>query len=372
MHYTRTYLVMKNFFSFLISLNFLFLPMFGQYSDMPPPPAHWNKILPSEKQEIPESQTKKNPNNSDVELFSQIVKDSDKEIYVNSGVKLFLTGGYGICRAEGEVEISNKTLLKSSSFHVHPVSLSLQRACMEFLLGDSLNSGINLKFGRERASKEFYSKLQFHSTLDGVMLTILSNNSKAGKLSLKGGAFVPANLLSIREDECKNYLIALQGRIENIGKTGVFSNISLACWHINNFLPECKKFINVEVTAGYKGLISPLHLPIKTILGFLLNCKHHKKCSSYYAGFTLGDALSRGDFSLDILYKVVYPKSIPQFDQVGLKAIKKYHGPTVEAKYMITDSFYVKGKWENAWRHRKGLIKNFVKSRLELKSGMLF
>ena len=177
--------------------------------------------------------------------------------------------------------------------------------------------------GRRRFYDAFDSRIQFNSYFDGVLLRFTSAFEGVADLAVKAAAFVV-------DYNVNHYGYIGEVSFLDIGDTGLNLKYSLIDWdtiihRANRFgqvHPLGTRFVNSQVLAIYN--LSPELVNIRTSVyaAYLVNSAakatrltHYLKANdAYYVGARMGEALHRGDYSLELLYQWVKAQAIPEKD----------------------------------------------------------
>ena len=180
-----------------------------------------------------------------------------------------------------------------------------------------------LIFGRRGLSNVFDSQVEFGSRMDGFLLNISVAAGFAGDFYLTTGPF----LVNERQDQ---YAYVGEMGVLNLCNSGVYMKYSLIDWDTKNFSSFRDnhefKFLNSQITLGYK-FVSPWIKKVVTLYtaglfnhraegNFLTNDKRANW--AWYGGFSFGEAIKEGDWSLNINYQMVAAQAVPQFDVGGI------------------------------------------------------
>ncbi|MDN3507698.1 MAG: hypothetical protein P0S94_02120 [Simkaniaceae bacterium] len=201
--------------------------------------------------------------------------------------------------------------------------INLERAIFGVKLYKHDVSTGSLIFGRRGLSNVFDSQVEFGSRMDGFLLNVTAAAGFAGDFYLTTGPF----LVNERLDQ---YAYVGEIGVLNVCNTGVYLKYSLIDWDtkdFNSFQTEHEYlFMNSQMTLGYK-FVSPWIKKFVTLYtagllnhraegNFLTNGKRANW--AWYAGFSFGEAIKTGDWSLNINYQEVAAQAIPQFDVGGI------------------------------------------------------
>ena len=172
--------------------------------------------------------------------------------------------------------------------------------------------------------------------MDGILFKYNQSFDRLGDFYVYGGPFV----VNERND---HYSYVGELGLLNIWNSGLFAKYSLIDWDTKDsadkfpFIDDdtreqrSKKlefqFLNSQVLLGYKFV--PNILARKTTIFYAAALVNHaaegvpqthgkKKNWAGYAGFSIGEARKKGDWSFDTNYQWVQAQSIPSFDVLGI------------------------------------------------------
>lgn len=194
----------------------------------------------------------------------------------------------------------------------------------------------SVTIGRDKLKDMFESKIQYGSKFNGACFNIEFN-----KLSLKTAAFIPGY---------EGYYAACSQVQVQPFDFPLSLAYSLSFWDSkqemsNQFLVSqvtCKLFLNGRLTG----------LPIMLTGGWAVNNKAETKAMSHYAGIEFGNPFPqyKNDWQVAIVAKEIGRNSIPYPDRQALyKKGYSGNGIAVEAIYLPSDRFVLKGGMEAAW-----------------------
>jgi hypothetical protein len=240
--------------------------------------------------------------------------------------------------------------------------LALRKCYAGYNIWEEGTSRFDIEIGRRRFYDVFDSRIQFNSYFDGVLLRFTRSFEGIADMSVKAAAFVV------------DYTVNHYGYIGevgflDIGDAGLDLKYSLIDWdtlHRANRYgrkhPLGTRFLNSQVLALYN--FSPDLVSIKSSVyaAYLVNSAakatgwtHHKKANdAYYVGGRIGEALHKGDYSLELFYQWVKAQAVPEKD-VSLSARDNprgvslynrrnggwgnYRGWRLEGFYALTDNW---------------------------------
>jgi len=193
----------------------------------------------------------------------------------------------------------------------------------------------DIEIGRRKFNNVFDSKIEFDSLFDGILFKLDLTFEDFGDFFFHAGPF-------LIDENMDQYGYVGEIALLNIGNTGLYTKYSLIDWDTKNFPNSAGSsvqalqnkadrrrfsFINSQLIIGYvmtpdwlkkmlrpyiAGLINHAAEPHKVTHGFRANC-------AWYAGFTIGEARKKGDWSFDINYQWVQAQAVPDFDSSGIK-----------------------------------------------------
>ena len=215
--------------------------------------------------------------------------------------------------------------------------LTVERAFIGARIFDEDTYTTDLMFGRRRLSYTFDSRLEFGSFMDGIVLNYSRAFDQYGNFYVTGGPFV------VNENHSQ-YAWVFELGLLGAWNTGLYMKYSLIDWDTKTFERndfngteeqkdnQVKVFSNrfnyfvSQATLGYKlrnrwdksmtfygaFLVNHAADPIKELTG------HSKKNNAWYAGFSIGEARKKGDWSFDTNYQWVQTLAYPSFDSSGI------------------------------------------------------
>ena len=235
-------------------------------------------------------------------------------------IRLQFSNPAGITTPERRPMIFDSRKIMYGSGKVNDVAL---RKCYAgYNVWEEGTSRFDAEVGRRRLYDAFDSRIQFNSYFDGVLLRFTSAFEGIADLAVKAAAFVV-------DYHVNHYGYVGEVSFLDIGDMGLDLKYSLIDWdtlHRTNRFgqvhPLGTRFINSQVLAIYN--LSPDMVKIKTSVyaAYLVNTAakatnwtHHLKANdAYYIGARMGEALRRGDYSLELLYQWVKAQAIPEKD----------------------------------------------------------
>lgn len=201
--------------------------------------------------------------------------------------------------------------------------LDLEKAYFggRFIAADTYT--MDLEAGRRPNGNVFDSRIEFGSTLDGVVYRYDQAFDAAGDFYVHCAGFII--------DERKNHY-GYVGEIAllNIMNTGFYSKYSLINWsNLPTGTPLEKqrwKFIVSQFLVGYKCVPKWLDKILTFYAAGLVNSdasrlqitNNTKSNLGAYIGFSAGEVRKAGDWSFDANYQVVQAQAIPSIDMSGV------------------------------------------------------
>lgn len=200
--------------------------------------------------------------------------------------------------------------------------LALRKCYAGYNFWEQGTSRFDMEVGRRRLYDVFDSKIQFWSWFDGLLARFTSSYEGVTDLSLKAAAFVVDYTVN-------HYAYAGELGLLNLFDSGLDFKYSLIDWNTlhrpNRFERHHAlgtRFCNSQVLLNYT--LSPDLVRLKTCLygAYLYNHAakangwfHHKKAAdAYYLGARIGEALRKGDYSLELFYQWVKAQAVPEAD----------------------------------------------------------
>jgi hypothetical protein len=240
-------------------------------------------------------------------------------------------------------------------------------------------SRFDIEVGRRRLYDVFDSKIEFWSYFDSVLARFTSSFEGITDLTLKAAAFVV------------DYTVNHYGYVGELGllnlfDTGVDLKYSLIDWNTlhraNRFgkrHPLGTQFCNSQILGSYT--LSPDLVSVKTCIygAYLYNhaaqatgwTHHMKAADAYYVGARLGEAVRKGDYSVELFYQWVKAQAIPEWDlsssaRDNPRAVSFYNrrnggrgnfrGWRLEGFYALTDNWTLNAHFDRIreMQHRIG------------------
>ena len=200
--------------------------------------------------------------------------------------------------------------------------LALRKCYAGYNFWEQGTSRFDMEVGRRRLYDVFDSKIEFWSYFDSVLARFTSSYEGIADLSLKAAAFVV------------DYTVDHYGYVGELGllnlfDTGLDFKYSLIDWntlHRPNRFEFCHplgtQFCDSQVIANYN--LSPDLVRLKTCVyaAYLYNhaaratswTHNMKAADAYYVGTRLGEAVRKGDYSVELFYQWVKAQSVPEWD----------------------------------------------------------
>ncbi|MEC7840206.1 MAG: hypothetical protein VX777_09235 [Chlamydiota bacterium] len=230
----------------------------------------------------------------------------------------------------------------------------------------------DLEVGRRRLYQVFYSEVQFLSRFDGALLKYDSCFDCVGDYYVRLGGFIV-------DYTCNHYAWVIEGGLNDVMDTSIDVKYSFIDWRKNGTNrcgvknPVGADFMNSQVSLVYNFEPDYLCVPANVFGAFLINHDASKETVSsegnidskancaWFAGFTVGEVVRRGDYAFKAQYQWVEAKSIPDDDVSGIgngnvqhnsftnggKGNTNFKGFRLEALYAFTDNITmdVKAAW---------------------------
>ena len=248
--------------------------------------------------------------------------------------------------------------------------LALRKCYAGYNIWEEGTSRFDVEIGRRRLYDVFDSRIQFNSYFDGVLLRFTSAFEGIGDLSVKAAAFAI-------DYHVNHYGYVGEVGFLDIGDVGFDLKYSLIDWdtlhRANRFCqvhPLGTRFLNSQILGIYN--LSPELVSIKTSVyaAYLVNTAakkerwfdHKKANDAYYVGARMGEALHRGDYSLELLYQWVKAQAIPEKDislssrdnPRGISAYVRrsggwgnFRGWRLEGFYAVTDNWTLNAHFDS-------------------------
>ena len=198
----------------------------------------------------------------------------------------------------------------------------LRKCFAGYNLWEQGTSRFDIEVGRRRFYDVFDSRIEFWNFFDGLLARFTSSYEGVGDLSLKAGAFVI-------DYSVNHYGYVGEVGLLNLAEKGFDLKYSLIDWdtlhRANRFgrvHPLGTQFLNSQILANYMLPSDLLGTRSCLYAAYLINhaakatsWTHHLKArDAYYVGGRVGEALHKGDASLEFLYQWVKAQAIPEMD----------------------------------------------------------
>lgn len=202
-------------------------------------------------------------------------------------------------------------------------NVSLEKAYYGFRVVNKEIFTTDLELGRRAFGTVFDSRVQFGSFMDGILLRMDYATEKAGDPYLRAGPF----LINEKRDQ---YGWVGELGVLNILDTGLYAKYSVIDWDTKDFtnpkLAQLYRFLNTQVTAGYKFVAPGLKQTVTLYGAYLTNhkakgveqTKGQLLNHAWYTGFSIGKVRKKGDWSMDVNYQYVQAQAVPDFDVSGI------------------------------------------------------
>ena len=200
--------------------------------------------------------------------------------------------------------------------------ISLRKCYGGYNFWEQGTSRFDMEIGRRRLYDVFDSKIEFWNYFDGILARFTSSYEGITDLSLKAAVFVI-------DQNVNHYGYVGELGLLNLADTGLDLKYSLIDWdtlHRRNRYgrhhPLGTQFINSQILANYT--LSPDIVSLKTSVyaAYLINhaahgtgwTNHRKARDAYYVGGRIGEALRKGDYSVELFYQWVKAQAVPETD----------------------------------------------------------
>lgn len=201
--------------------------------------------------------------------------------------------------------------------------INLERAIFGARLVKTDDYTVDVELGRKSLGSIFDSKLQFASTLDGVVLKYDRAYEKIGDFYVHGGAFV----IDERRD-CYGY--AAETGFLNIKGTGFYSKYSLVTWDTAKQQDKKKSMFDFVISqgiVGYRCKPEKLDKVVVAYAGGLMNhaakkvsqTGHKRKNLGGYVGCSVGQLRKKGDWAADLNFQLLQAQGVADFDVSGIR-----------------------------------------------------
>lgn len=223
--------------------------------------------------------------------------------------------------ATAKLKFKNKAGTTDGSGSVDKVSLDRAFYGVRCVEGDTYT--IDFEVGRRKLNYTFDSLIQFGAFMDGMLLKYDQSFDTVGDFYIHAGPFV----VNFKNDQ---YAYIAEVGLLNIANTGIYTKYSFIDWDTKHFSNPLKqdeyRFMNSQVILGYKVVPKWIGKVLTVYTAGLINSAakelavtNNKKANiAWYAGFSVGEAKKKGDWSLNADYQYVMPQAIPAFDNAGI------------------------------------------------------
>jgi hypothetical protein len=235
-------------------------------------------------------------------------------------IRLQFSNPAGLTNPERKAIIYDNRRIMYGSGRVN--DLALRKCYGGYNVWEQGTSRFDLEIGRRRLYDAFDSRIEFWSYFDGILARFTSSYEGITDLSFKIAAFVV-------DHSVNHYGYVGELGLMNLVDTGLDLKYSLIDWdtlHRKNRFgrhhPLGTRFINSQILANYT--LSPDIVSIKTTVyaAYLFNhvakangwTNHRKARDAYYVGGRIGEALRKGDYSMELFYQWVKAQSVPEAD----------------------------------------------------------
>lgn len=235
----------------------------------------------------------------------------------------------------------------------------LKKAYMGYNICCDGASRFDVELGRRNLYNAFDSKVQFLSRFDGILLTYSTCLECISDFYVKAAAFVV-------DERVNHFAYVAEVGFVNIYDSCIDFKYSFIDWRKNGINRCCAtnpkgfKFLVSQWTLCYHFNPEMLCMPARVYGAFLLNHQgklvldHHRARNiGWYVGFTIGEVVQEGDWSIDVQYQVVGAGVIPDNDVSGIgrgntykesvtsctgRGNTNFRGWRIEGLYAITDN----------------------------------
>jgi len=240
-------------------------------------------------------------------------------------------------------------------------NLALRKCFAGYNVWEQGTSRFDLEIGRRRLYDVFDSRIQFGSYFDGLLARFSGSWEGVTDYSIKAAAFVV-------DQNVDHFGYVGELGLLNLGDCGFDLKYSLIRWdksganRLEKKHPSGVRFTNSQITAAYN--FSPDVVSMKTQLygAYLHNHKAPKKIythklrkdDAFYVGARVGEAVRKGDWSLDLCYQWVQAQAVSERDVTdsnrdnprGISmyadhggGFANYQGWRLEGFYSLTDNW---------------------------------
>jgi len=244
--------------------------------------------------------------------------------------------------------------------------IDLKKAYLGYNLCCDGCTRFDIEMGRRRLYQAFYSEVQFLSRFDGILFKYDSCFDCIGDWYVRLGGFVV-------DYTSNHYAWAIEGGLNDVMDTCLDVKYSFIDWRKNGTNrcgvknPVGADFMNSQVSLIYNFEPEYLCVPAKVFAAFLVNHdaskgpvdengdRDSKANCAWFAGFTLGEVVSAGDWAFEAQYQWVEAKAVPDDDVSGIgngnvqrnsftgdgKGNTNFKGFRFDALYAFTDNITV-------------------------------
>lgn len=273
--------------------------------------------------------------------------------------------------------------------------LALRKCYGGYNLWEQGTSRFDIEVGRRRLYDVFDSKIEFWSYFDSVLGRFSSTFEGITDFYLKAAAFVVDHTVN-------HYGYVGELGLLNLFDSGLDLKYSLIDWDTlhrpNRFGKHHAlgtQFCNSQILANYNFSPDLVSLKTSVYAAYLYNhaarktgwTNHRRAPDAYYVGARIGEALRKGDYSVEFFYQWVKAQAIPEWDvssssRDNPRAVSFYNrrsggranfrGWRLEGFYALTDNWVVNshldriremdrhiGGTHRSWEFYLGLIFTF-------------
>ncbi|MBS4167748.1 putative porin [Parachlamydia sp. AcF125] len=272
-------------------------------------------------------------------------------------------------------------------------SINLRKAYLGYNLYTNEGARFDIEIGRRPLYTVFDSSVQFLNRFDGILVKYDSNSEFFADWYVHLGAFI------VDEKASHAAFIGEVGLLD-IYASGVDFKYSFIDWKKhwwnNHGKNRCKvsnprgsNFCVSQFTGYYHLDPEMLYAPAQVYGAVLWNTaarkhqpifatqeqtdsgkhRHKRDNFAWYAGFTLGDVICEGDWSVDVQYQYVQARAVPDEDVAGIgrgnvlneslynegRGNTNYKGWRLQALYAVTDNLSLDARVQWSTQIRKSL-----------------
>ena len=235
-------------------------------------------------------------------------------------IRLQLSNPAGVTEIDRKAMINDNRRVLWGSGRLN--DLALRKCFAGYNFWEQGTSRFDMEIGRRRLYDVFDSKIEFWSYFDGILARFTTSYDDIADFYVKGGAFVV-------DSNVNHYGYVGELGLLNMLDSGVNFKYSIIDWDTHDRPNRYglrhslgNKFVNSQFLLSY-DLPPDLISQKTTIYGaYLINAAakktwwtyHRRANNAFYAGARYGEAIRKGDYSVEWFYQWVQAQAIPERD----------------------------------------------------------